>query len=146
MRFAAAETSPGCNVIVQRRVVWQTVLRGEPLMRIVEAEGPVLAEKPAPTAARVKLEATPAITLEGRICWILGPLLMTIEAVPEALGSAALTAFRVIEFGDGASFGAVYSPFGETVPHAVPAQPPLVVSMDHWTPELFVPATDALNC
>src|ERR1700683_636161 len=68
VRVPAALTSPGCRVMVQRSVVWQTVARGDPLIRIVDAAAPVLAAKPVPTTATVKLEATPAITLEGRSC------------------------------------------------------------------------------
>jgi hypothetical protein len=55
----------------------------------------------------VKLDATPAITDEGRICSIAGPLVMETLATPDLVGSATLVAITEIAFGDGATFGAV---------------------------------------
>ena len=59
-----------------------------------------------PLTASVKLDATPAITLDGRICSIVGPLVIATFAVAEREGSATLVAITEIEFGDGANCGA----------------------------------------
>ena len=63
----------------------------------------------------------------------------TIVTLAEAdfVASAALVALTVTDGGEGTLIGATYSPLGEIVPQAAPAQPaPLTV---HVTAELEVP-------
>jgi hypothetical protein len=68
---------------------------------------PVPTTKPTPFTVRVKLDATPAITEDGSICSIVGPLVMDTLAVADFVGSARLVAVTETAFGDGATLGAV---------------------------------------
>jgi len=55
----------------------------------------------------VKSDATPAITLDGRICSIVGPVVIETEADADWDKSAMLVAVTEIAFGEGAASGAV---------------------------------------
>lgn len=87
------------------------VVRGAPLMRITEATLPLPVPKFSPCTSSGKLSTAPAITLDGRITSIVGPLVIAIMADADFVGSAWLTAMTEIALGEGAEAGAVYSPF-----------------------------------
>lgn len=106
VRVPADATSEGFNTVVQVDVEAQVVLRAMPLIKIVEAELPLPATKLAPWTDSGKLSTAPAMTLDGRITSIVGPLVMAIVAEADFDGSAALVATTEIAFGDGAAAGA----------------------------------------
>ena len=95
------------SVAVQFPSELQMVVSAVPFTRIAEAPAPRPATKPAPFTASVKSAATPAITLDGKICSIAGPLVIATVAVPDCDRSAKLVATTEIAFGDGAASGAV---------------------------------------
>jgi hypothetical protein len=123
MSAPAAATSDGFNAVVHADVLAQVVLRAAPLIRIVEAELPLPAAKCTPWIASGKLSIAPAITLDGRMTSIVGPLDTATVADADFVGSAELVATTEIALGDGAAAGAVYIPLVFTEPHADPAQP-----------------------
>src|ERR1700722_2692841 len=106
----AAATSLGLMVVVQLSGLKQTLSRGVPSIRITGITPAVVETNPKPFNARVKPEATPAITLDGSICSMLGPLVIVSTEVALTAGSATLVAMRSISFGEGALSGAVYRP------------------------------------
>ena len=87
-------------------VVGQTVARAVPLMRIEEAAAPEPATKFTPCSNSGKLSAAPAITLDGSITLIVGPLVIATVAVADFVASARLVAITDIALGEGATVGA----------------------------------------
>ena len=144
----AAATCAGVNAIVQLSVVAQVVAWATPFSKINEAPLPLPATKFNPSTSNVNPSTDPAITLDGRITSISGPVFIVIVAVADFVESAWLVAVIEIAFGEGAAVGAVYSPFASTDPHAAPPQPcpatPLCTL--HITAVLLVSVTDAKNC
>ena len=92
--------------MVQAVALGQAVARAVPLMRIEEAAAPEPATKFLPCNVSGKLSAAPAITLDGSITWIVGPLVMATMAVADFVASARLVAIMDIALGDGATVGA----------------------------------------
>ena len=91
---------------MQAVAVGQAVARAVPLMRIEEAAAPEPATKFTPWSDSGKLSAAPAITLDGSITSIVGPLVMATVAVADFVASARLVAITEIALGDGATVGA----------------------------------------
>ena len=77
-----------------------------PLMRIEEAALPDPATKFVLALENGKLSTAPAITLDGRITSIAGPLVMATVAVADFVPSARLVAITEMAFGEGATVGA----------------------------------------
>jgi hypothetical protein len=73
-----------------------------------------------------------------------GGVLIVTVATADFVTSACEVAVTVTVLGAGAVEGAVYSPAGETVPHAAPEHP--VPLTDHVTALIGVPVTVAVNC
>ena len=128
--------------------VAQVVARAVPFSRITEAELPLPATKFAPSTSKGKLSTAPAITLDGKITSIVGPLVTATVALALFVESATLVAVTEIALGDGAAVGAVYRPFASTDPHAAPPHPWLAIALCtlHVTLALPVPVTLAKNC
>lgn len=126
----------------------QTVPSAAPFTKITDAPPPWPATNPSPFTAKVKSAATPAITLEGKICSIAGPEVIETVAVANCDKSAKLVAITEIAFGEGAASGAVYTPFASIVPQAVPLHPvpDTPPARDQITLVLLVPVTAAVNC
>src|SRR5579864_2130614 len=72
--------SAGLTAVVQVVELAHVVARGVPLKRIVDEELPLPAENPSPCSSSAKLSTAPALTLEGRIASIVGPLVIAIVA------------------------------------------------------------------
>src|SRR5580658_6099018 len=113
-------TSAGFSTVAQLAAVPQVVARAAPFSKITEAELPLPATKFTPCTSNGKLSTAPAITLEGKITSITGPLVMATVALALFVESAALVATTEIALGEGAVAGAVYNPFASTDPHAAP--------------------------
>src|ERR1700685_4163946 len=153
----AVATSLGLIVVVQLSGLRQTLSRAAPSIRITGSTPAVVETNPRPFNASVKLDATPAITLDGSICSMLGPLVIVSTAVALAPGSDALVAVSAIAFGEGALPGAVYvpeempaaeaAPDAVNEPHVATAQgvPATVLESVQVTAVLVVPVTCAVN-
>jgi hypothetical protein len=87
--------------------VAQVVARGDPFNKIVDAALPLPPTKFTPWMTRGKPSTAPAITLEGRIVSMTGPLVIVTAAAADFVLSAWLVAVTVIPLGDGADLGAV---------------------------------------
>jgi len=141
-------TSAGFRAVAQLSAVEHVVPRATPFTRIVDPDPPLPATKFRPWTSSGKLSTAPAITLEGKIRSIRGPLEITIVDEADFVVSAWLVAVIRIELGEGAAVGAVYSPLALTDPQAAPPQPcpatPLWTL--HATLVSVVPITFAKNC
>jgi len=104
---AAEAISEGASAIAHWPAVEQMVARAVPSIKTADAPAPLPAMKFKPRTARGNPWTAPAITLEGEIDSIVGPLLMTTVAVADFVVSASLVAVIVIAFGEGAVVGAV---------------------------------------
>ena len=82
------------------------VARATPLSRMVEAEAPAPSTKLIPSTSKGKPSTAPAITLEGKIASMMGPVEMATAAVADFVGSATLVAMIEMALGDGAAVGA----------------------------------------
>jgi len=103
---AADCTSDGLRAVEQVFVLGHAVARAVPLIRIVDAALPEPAMKFRPCTEKGKLSTAPAITLDGRITSIAGPLVMVTAAVADFVPSARLVATTEMPFGEGAAVGA----------------------------------------
>src|ERR1700735_454449 len=103
---AADCTSVGLSAVAQVLVLGHVVERATPFIRMVDAALPEPATKFKPCTAKGKLSTAPAITLDGRITSIAGPLVMVTAAVADFAASATLVAMTEIPFGEGATVGA----------------------------------------
>jgi len=93
--------------VVHAVVDAQAVLRAAPSSRITDAEFPLPATKFTPSTSSGNDSTAPAITLDGRIASIAGPLVRVIVAEADFVESAWLVATTEIAFGEGAALGAV---------------------------------------
>jgi hypothetical protein len=147
VRVVGDSTSAGFSAVAQLVAEVHVVPRGVPLIRIVEAVVPLPATKFCPDSARGKPSTAPAMTLEGRILSITGPLVSAIVPAADFVGSTELAAITEIALGEGAADGAEYKPLASTEPHAAPAQPWPAVALCtlHVTLEFGLPVTFAKN-
>jgi len=100
-------TSDGLIDVVQAVVDAHVVLRDAPFNRIAEAELPLPTTKFTPSTSSGNDSTAPAITLEGKIVSIAGPLVMASVADADFVESTWLVAITEIALGDGATEGAV---------------------------------------
>jgi hypothetical protein len=96
----------GFRAVAQEVGVEHVVLRATPLRIITDAPAPLPATKFTPCTTRGKPSTAPAITLEGRITSIAGPLVIAMAAEADFVGSAWLVAVTEMAFGDGGIVGA----------------------------------------
>jgi hypothetical protein len=143
----AEATSEGFSVVTHCAPVEQVVARATPLIKIVDALLPLPAAKFPPCSSSGNPSAAPAITDEGRITSIIGPLEIAMVAAADFVGSAWLVAVTKIAFGDGAAAGAEYNPPAFTNPHAVPPQPCPATALAtlQFTAVFALPLTSAEN-
>lgn len=106
MSVAADCTSDGLSAVLQVVVLGHVLKRGIPLIRMEEASPPDPGTKLFPATEKGKLSTAPAITLDGRITSISGPLVMATVAVADFVASARLVAITDIALGEGATVGA----------------------------------------
>lgn len=104
--MAADCTSTGLSVVEQVFTLGHVVARALPLIRIVDAALPEPATKFRPCTEKGKLSTAPAITLDGRITSMAGPLVMVTVAVADFVVSATLVAMTEMPLGEGAAVGA----------------------------------------
>jgi hypothetical protein len=117
------------------------------LIKIIDAPLPLPAAKFAPCSSSGKLSAAPAITDDGRITSIIGPLEIASVAAADFVGSAWLVAITEIALGFGAAAGAAYNPLAFTDPHAAPPHswPATALATLQFTAAFALPITDAEN-
>lgn len=106
LSVAADWTSDGLSAVLQVVVLGHVDARGVPLIRMEEAALPEPAAKLMPATEKGKLSTAPAITLEGRITSIVGPLVIATAAVADFVASARLVAITEMALGEGATVGA----------------------------------------
>lgn len=104
--MAADCTSDGLSSVLHVVVLGHVLEREIPLMRMEEAALPDPGTKLFPAIENGKLSTAPAITLDGRITSITGPLVMATVAVADFVPSARLVAITEMAFGEGATVGA----------------------------------------
>src|ERR1700720_2337423 len=99
-------TSAGLSAVEQVSVLGHVVARAVPLIRIADAALPEPGTKFRPCTETGKLSTAPAITLDGRITSIAGPLVMVTAAVADFVAPATLVAITEMPLGEGATVGA----------------------------------------
>jgi hypothetical protein len=107
MSVPDVDTSDGLSAVAHWPAVAQVVARGDLFNKIVDAAFPLPAIKFTPWITRGKPSTAPAITLEGRIVSMTGPLVIVTVAAADFVLSAWLVAVIIIALGDGADVGAV---------------------------------------
>src|ERR1700735_2925528 len=128
---AADCTSTGLSVVEQVFTLGHVVARALPLIRIVDAALPEPATKFKPCTEKGKLSTAPAITLDGRITSIAGPLVMVMAAVADFVVSAIVVAMTEVPLGGGATVGGEEGRVASAERQAAPAEPWPVTAL--WT-------------
>lgn len=103
----AVVTSEGARATAHWPDEEHVVARGTPLSNRTDAALPLPGAKFTPRTINGKPSTAPAVTLEGSVDSIVGPIEITTVAVADLLASAWLVAVIVIALGEGAAFGAV---------------------------------------
>ncbi len=143
----ADATSEEFSVVTHIAPDAHVVARATPFTKIVDAVPPLPATKFTPCNSKGKPSAAPAITADGRIASIVGPLEIAIVAAADFVGSAWLVAITEMPFGEGAAAGAEYNPVAFTDPHAAPPQPCPATALVtlQFTAVFALPVTTAEN-
>lgn len=143
----ADATSEGFNAVTHCAPDAHVVARAVPLIKIVDAATPLPATKFVPCSSSGKPSTAPAVTDEGKITSIIGPLEMAIVAAADFVGSAWLVAITEIALGEVAAAGAEYKPLAFTDPHAAPLQPwpTIALATLQFTAPFALPLTTAEN-